>query len=99
MRWASCQVPYVNRVEPFYWCDNRCSEKAIRYRQIASMVIEECGEAPTFNLCQWCYNAEIERGLVCSHVESRAPLNPWRTDMAEMNPNFVVARLVFWRKT
>ena len=30
-----------------YWCDIRCSEKAIRYLQIASMVIEEGGEGRT----------------------------------------------------
>ena len=27
------------------WCDNRCSDKALRYIQSASMVIEESGEA------------------------------------------------------
>ena len=31
--------------EVYRWCDNRCSEKALRYMQIASMVIEEGGEA------------------------------------------------------
>ena len=30
---------------PIYWCDNRCSEKAVTYWQIASMVVEEGGEA------------------------------------------------------
>ena len=37
-------------------CDNRCSEKAVRYWQIASMVVEEGGEAHTINLCQQCCN-------------------------------------------
>ena len=40
----------------FYFCDNRCSEKAIRYWQFASVVVEEGGEARTVNLCQQCYN-------------------------------------------
>ena len=35
-----------------YFCDNRCSEKAVRYWQSASMVVEEGGEAYTVNLCQ-----------------------------------------------
>ena len=37
---------------PIYWCDNRCSEKAVRYWQVASMVVEEGGEAHTIKLCQ-----------------------------------------------
>ena len=36
-----------------YFCDNRCSEKAVRYWQFASVVGEE---AHTVNLCQHCYN-------------------------------------------
>ena len=39
-----------------HWCDNRCSEKAIKYWQIASMVTEEGGEARTIKLC---YNAKL----------------------------------------
>ena len=35
-----------------YFCDNCCSEKAVRYWQFASMVVEEVGEARTVNLCQ-----------------------------------------------
>ena len=34
-----------------YFCDNRCSEKAIRYLQFASVVVEESGEVRTVNLC------------------------------------------------
>ena len=34
-----------------YFCDNRCSEKATRYWQMASMVVEEGAEAHTSNLC------------------------------------------------
>ena len=44
---------------PIYWCDNRCSEKGIRYWQIAAMVVEEDGEAYTINLCQQCYNEQL----------------------------------------
>ena len=32
-----------------YLCDNRCSEKAVRYWQFASVVVEEGGEAHTVN--------------------------------------------------
>ena len=39
-----------------YFCDNRCSDKAVRYWQFASVVVEEGGEARTKNLCQQCYN-------------------------------------------
>ena len=42
-----------------YWCDSRCSEKTIRKRQIAPMVIEEGGEARTINLCKLCHNAKL----------------------------------------
>ena len=38
------------------FCDNLGSEKAIRYQQFASVVVEEGGEARTVNLCQQCYN-------------------------------------------
>ena len=41
---------------PIHWCDNRCSEKAVRYWQFASVVVEEGGEAHTINLCQQCCN-------------------------------------------
>ena len=41
-----------------YWCDNRCSEKAIRYWQMTSM-IEEDGEARAINLCKLRYNVKL----------------------------------------
>ena len=47
---------------PIYWCDNRCSEKGIRYWQIAAMVVEGGGEAYTINLCQQCYNEQLVQG-------------------------------------
>ena len=34
---------------PVYWCDNRCSDKTIRYWQMASFVVEDDGEAHTHN--------------------------------------------------
>ena len=42
-----------------YIGDNRCSEKALRYMQIALMVKEEGGLARTTNLCQRCYNEKL----------------------------------------
>ena len=44
---------------PIYFCDNRCSEKAARYWKIASVVVEEGGEAHTINLSQQCYNEQM----------------------------------------
>ena len=54
-------VPSASR-EPrgvYCWCENRCSEKALRYMQTASMVIEEGGEARTINLFQRWYNEKL----------------------------------------
>ena len=65
-------VPSVSS-EPrgaFYWCDNRCSEMASRYMQIASMVIEEGGEAATINLCKLCCNAKLAQ-------QGKKPLKSW----------------------
>ena len=45
--------------EAIHWCDNRCSEKAIRYWQVASTVVEEGGEARTINLCQQYDNEKL----------------------------------------
>ena len=42
-----------------YFCDSRCSEKAVRYWQIASVMVEEGGEAHAVNLCQQCYNEQL----------------------------------------
>ena len=46
---------------PIYWCDNQRSDKALRYMQIASMVIEKGGEARTINLCKLCFDANLVR--------------------------------------
>ena len=42
-----------------YFCDNHWGEKAVRYWQFASVVVEEGGEAHTINLCQQCYNEQM----------------------------------------
>ena len=42
-----------------YWCDNRCSGKALGYMQIASMVVEEGGEARTTTLCKRCFYEKL----------------------------------------
>ena len=52
-----------------YFCDNRCSEKAIRYWQLAPVVVEGGGEA--VNLCQQCYNEQrVQQG--------KPRLNSWQ---------------------
>ena len=54
-----------------YFCDNRCSEKAVRYWQFASVVVEEGGEARTMNLCQQCfYERMVQQG--------KPRLNSWQ---------------------
>ena len=54
-----------------YFCDNRCNEKAVRYWQFASVVVEEGGEARTVNLCQQCVNERL--------VQQGEPrLNSWQ---------------------
>ena len=56
---------------PVYWCDNRCSEKAIRYWQIASIIDEEGGEAHTIILCQQGYNEKLAQ-------QGKQPLKLWQ---------------------
>ena len=56
-----------------HFCDNRCSEEAVRYRQFASTVVEEDGEARTVNLCLQCHN-----GRRAQQGESRLNLWQWR---------------------
>ena len=54
----------------YYWCDNLCSDKSLRYMQIASVVIEEGGEERTINLCQRCYNEKTcSAGQAIAKVE------------------------------
>ena len=54
-----------------YWCDSPCSEKATKYWQIASMVIEEGGEAHTIILRQQCYNEKLAQ-------QGKQPLKLWQ---------------------
>ena len=56
---------------PIDWCDNQCSEKAVRYWRISSMVVEEGGEAHTFNLCQQCFNGKLAQ-------QGKQPLELWQ---------------------
>ena len=57
---------------PIYWCDNRCSENALRYWQFAS-VVDEGGEAHTVNLCQQCCKEQfVQQG------KPRLKLWQWR---------------------
>ena len=48
----------MNHEGPCTGATNDC-EKTTRYGQIASMVVEEGGEAHTINLCQQCYNEKV----------------------------------------
>ena len=50
---------YASHEDTFYFCDNRCSEKAVRCWQIASVVVEQGGEAHTIILCQQCCNERL----------------------------------------
>ena len=40
---------------PMFWCDTRCSDKALRFWQFASVVVVDVEESYTVNLCQQCY--------------------------------------------
>ena len=53
---------------PMFWCDNRCSNKALRFLQFASGVVEE---SYTVNLCQQCYNERLT-------AQDQAPLKSWQ---------------------
>ena len=44
---------------PVFWCDNRCSEKAISFCQFALVLVENGEESNTANLCQQCYNKKL----------------------------------------
>ena len=45
--------------EPIFWCDNRCSEKALSFGQFASVVVVDGEESHTANSCQQCYNKNL----------------------------------------
>ena len=57
---------------PMFWCDNRCSDKALRFWH-ASVVVEDGKEVHTVNLCEQCYNESLTaKGL--------APLKNWQCE-------------------
>ena len=51
---------------PVFWCGNRCSNKALRFWQFASVVVDDGEEAYTINLSQQCHNETLttEAGAV-----------------------------------
>ena len=44
---------------PVFWCDKHCSDKALRFWQFASAVVEDGEEVHTVNLCQHCRNESL----------------------------------------
>ena len=60
--------------KPMFWCDNRCTEKALSFWQFASVAVEE--GVPRGNLCQQCYNkilvAKGDKPLWYAVVEKKA---------------------------
>ena len=56
---------------PMFWCDHRCSHKALRFWQFALVVVEDGKGSYTANLCQQCCNETLTaKGL--------APLKNWQ---------------------
>ena len=61
-----CFVPSAISIPrgPMLWCDNRCRDKALRFWQLASVVVDDGEEVRTVNLCPLCYNESLTaRGL------------------------------------
>ena len=54
-----------------FWCDNRCSDEALRFWQFASIVVDDGVEVRTANLCQQCYNERLT-------AQGLAPLKSWQ---------------------
>ena len=48
-----------------FWCENRCSNEALRFWQFASIVVDDV------NLCQQCYNEKLT-------AQGLAPLKSWQ---------------------
>ena len=44
---------------PMFWCDNRCSDKALRFWQFASILLDDVKESDTVNLCQQRHNERL----------------------------------------
>ena len=66
---------------PMCRCDNRCSDKALRFWQVASVVVDDVQESYTVNLCQQCFYERLTpKGL--------APLTNWeRKAVLEKKPH------------
>ena len=56
---------------PMFWCDNRWSDKALRFWQFASIVVNDVEEPYTVNLCQQCYKERLT-------TQGLAPLKSWQ---------------------
>ena len=56
---------------PMFWCDTRCSDKALRFWQFASVVVDDGERAHTINLCQQCYSARLT-------AQGQVPLKSWQ---------------------
>ena len=56
---------------PMFWCDNRCSDKALTFWQFASVVIDEADKTPTINLCQQCYSERLT-------AKGEVPVKSWQ---------------------
>ena len=54
-----------------FWCDNRCSDKALRFWQFASVVVDDVMESYTVNVCQECENGRLT-------AQGLAPLKSWQ---------------------
>ena len=62
-----------------FWCDNRCSDKALRFWQFASVVVGDGEEVSTVNLCQQCHNESLT-------AQGLATLKNWQWKaVVEMN--------------
>ena len=44
---------------PMFWCDNRCSDKALRFWQFGLVFVDDVKESCTVNLCQQCCNERL----------------------------------------
>ena len=47
-------------LKPLCRCDEQCNEKTLSFWQLASVVLNEGGEAYTTNLCQKCFNEHLQ---------------------------------------
>ena len=54
-----------------FWCDNRCSDKALSFWQLTSVVVEDGEVSYTANFGQQCYNKKLV-------AKGGAPLKNWQ---------------------